>query len=48
MFEGFVQHSDKVNANKNVDDVEIEGENIVLTGRMGLFDRLELIKMIFY
>ena len=39
MFDSFVVHSDQVAARKNVDDVEIEGENKVLTGRMGLFDR---------
>ena len=39
IFDSFVQHSEQVQASKNMDDVEIEGENIVLTGRMGLFDR---------
>ena len=39
MFDTFVSHSEQVVANKNVDDVEIEGENIVLTGTKGLFDR---------
>ena len=39
MFDSFAVHSDQVAARKNVDDVEIEGENKVLTGRMGLFDR---------
>ena len=39
IFDSFVQHSEQVRTNKSVDDVEIEGENIVLTGRMGLFDR---------
>lgn len=39
MFESFTAHSEQVAAQKNMDDVEIEGENKVLTGRMGLFDR---------
>ena len=39
IFDSFVQHSEQVQASKNMDDVEIEGENMVLTGRMGLFDR---------
>lgn len=39
MFESFVHQSEQVAAKKNVDDVEIEGENKVITGRMGLFDR---------
>ena len=39
IFDTFVSHENKVSANKQVDDVEIEGENIVLTGRKGLFDR---------
>lgn len=39
MFENFVHHSEQVAKKKNVDDVEIEGENKVITGRMGLFDR---------
>ena len=39
MFESFEVHSDQVAASKNFDEVEVEGENKVLTGRMGLFDR---------
>lgn len=43
MFESFVHHSEQVAARKNVDDVEIEGENKVITGRMGLFDRFVMM-----
>lgn len=39
MFDSFAVHSEQVAARRNMDDVEIEGENKVLTGRMGLFDR---------
>jgi len=43
IFDSFVQHSEQVQASKNMDDVEIEGENMVLTGRMGLFDRFPFL-----
>jgi len=43
IFDSFVQHSEQVQASKNVDDVEIGGENMVLTGRMGLFDRFPFL-----
>jgi hypothetical protein len=39
MFESFIHHKDEVAAKRNVDDVEIEGENKVMTGRLGLFER---------
>ena len=39
MFDTFNKHEEQLLDNKNVDDVEIEGENIVLTGKQGLFDR---------
>lgn len=43
MFDSFVTHSAQVKAKKKMDDVEIEGENRVLTGRMGLFARFPFL-----
>ena len=43
MFEIFSSQSAQAKANRKVDDVEIEGENRVPTGRMGLFARFPFL-----
>jgi hypothetical protein len=43
MFDTFSNASAKAEANKKDDDIELEGENRVLTGRLGLFSRFPFL-----